>query len=297
MLQNKWISVRKSLTTIFVLLFLASSAYSATQNHISKSSTVFNQNIQQAVNRAYLKYRLPALSVSISLPGESNIRNYTAGTYTLASKRNITPHSLFQIGSITKTYVAVLIMKLVKEGKLSLNDKLGTLLPKYRKWSDITVDELLHHTSGVYKYIDAKNFWLNFKKHPYKQWSLSQLADLAYQYPNNFKPGKSYLYTNTDYVILGLIIEKVTKQTAASALDSYLLNSKQDKLKDTYYAAEGYPSGTMQNIAHGYGNSGQVVCISISSYITGCTVSRYGSTHSIRYHQMFRKFCTIHLSH
>lgn len=213
-----------------------------------------NQQIQTVVNHALVKYKLPALSVSIQLPNENKIRNYVAGTTTLKGSKAITPRSLFQFGSVTKTYTATMIMKLVAEHKLSTNDKLGQFFPQYPRWKNITVAQLMHHTSGVFNYIDAKDFWVKLKKHPQTQFTLKQLADLAYQYPDPFKAGHSYAYTNTDYILLGMIIEKVTKLKATEAYGRYLF--KPYRLNETYYAGNRYPKGVYARMAHGYDNEG-----------------------------------------
>jgi D-alanyl-D-alanine carboxypeptidase len=82
---------------------------------------------------------------------------------------------------------------------------------------------------------------------------LKELADLAYTYPNQFKPGEGYQYTNTDYILLGLIIEKTSHHSIKYVLHHFFLNYN---LTNTYYAAREYPEEVSQRLARGYDDEG-----------------------------------------
>ena len=213
-----------------------------------------NKSLPELIDQQRIKYNLPALSVSVLLPSDAKPQNYVSG-YLINGDKNkpINPETLFEIGSLTKLFTATIVMSLVEEKKFHLDDTLGTLLPMYPKWKDITVRELLLHTSGVYKVIDTPNFWQNFKASPNKQWEISKLVDLAYQYPSYFKPGEGYNYSNTDYLLLGLIIEKATHQPINQVFSEYL---KKFGVPETYYTGQGFPEKIMGQLAHGYDDEG-----------------------------------------
>jgi D-alanyl-D-alanine carboxypeptidase len=235
------------LITILLYCFICT-AYAL--NNVENNQVGFlNSQVQTILDRDRIKYHLPAVSVSIQLPEENITRDYVSGYDTLSGKNRITKDTLFQIGSITKTFTATIIFKLIEENKLSLNSKLMDWFPQYPRWKDITVKSLLNHTSGVYNYTHGKAFDNKLRKNPDKFWSLDELADMAYQHPNLSKPGERYRYTNTDYILLGLVIEKVMNKSIQQVFNQYL---QQYNLNNTFYSPSSYPKDAMSKMAHGY---------------------------------------------
>lgn len=214
---------------------------------------LLNKQIQNTLKKDRIKYELPALSVGIKLPEEDNPRNYIIGYYYLSGKKKITSDTLFQIGSITKTFTASIIFKLIEEYQLNLNDELTRWLPQYPRWKNVTVNDLLRHTSGVSNYSHGKEFDSVLRSNPNKYFSLSELANLAYDQGDISRPGKKYNYTNTDYILLGMISEKVTKKSLQQIFDNYL---HQYHLTNTFYTPSGYPHHIINKIAHGYDRGG-----------------------------------------
>ncbi|MEP7220453.1 MAG: serine hydrolase [Bacteroidota bacterium] len=120
----------------------------------------------------------------------------------------------FQIGSISKTFIAATIFQLVEEGKLSLSDSLHAWLPSYTNIdSTITIRQLLGHTSGVFDFLndDRTGDLISdaYLFHPDKFWTPEEILSQHIGTPN-FKPGKGTRYSNTGYTLLGSIIESVT---------------------------------------------------------------------------------------
>jgi CubicO group peptidase (beta-lactamase class C family) len=121
----------------------------------------------------------------------------------------IEPDMIFRIGSITKQFTAVSILKLAEEGKLSLSDEVTRFLPDYpTNGKKITVEHLLTHTSGIKSYTSLPE-WLGMWR---KDISLTELIALFKDKPMDFEPGEGWLYNNSAYVLLGAIIEKVSGQ-------------------------------------------------------------------------------------
>jgi len=115
-----------------------------------------DNQLQQVISQDRTKYQINAISLSIGLPNQTTIKNYVVGTISQESKSApIMANSLFHMGSITKNFTAVLILKLVASGKINLDTTIGKYFPEYPKWQHITVQQLLNHTSGIYDYIDA----------------------------------------------------------------------------------------------------------------------------------------------
>ena len=120
----------------------------------------------------------------------------------------------FRAGSIVKMFVATAVLQLAERGRLSLDAPLPTVLPasvagRFQNAGDITVRMLLNHRSGIPEW-DSPELDEQIARHPAKVWKVTELVDLAAAKPPVFAPGTSYAYSNTDYTLLGLIIERLT---------------------------------------------------------------------------------------
>jgi CubicO group peptidase (beta-lactamase class C family) len=117
-------------------------------------------------------------------------------------------NTIFQIGSITKQFTATVILELQEDGKLSVNDKLDKYFPQFKYANEITIENLLTHTSGIYNYtadIDEEDSAIVCNPID-KQLAL----DIMFKHDLDFKPGSQFEYDNSGYYLLGMIIEKVT---------------------------------------------------------------------------------------
>ncbi len=120
----------------------------------------------------------------------------------------------YRIGSITKTFTAVLVMQLVEEGKLALDTKLERFFPTVPNAGRITIEQLLSHRSGLHNYTDDSTFDAYFKS---AQTRASMLERFSAARPD-FPPDSTHQYSNTNYVLLGWIIEDLRKKPFADAV-------------------------------------------------------------------------------
>ena len=129
------------------------------------------------------------------------------GERDLANDLPATPQTIYHIGSITKLFTAVSVMQLVEAGRISLDDKLSRFFPTFPNGANISIRELLMHRSGIPNYLDSAVADAAVLKPTTPQaivaWAASQ--------PPSFAPGTAYAYSNTNYVLLGLIVEQVAK--------------------------------------------------------------------------------------
>jgi CubicO group peptidase (beta-lactamase class C family) len=134
--------------------------------------------------------------------------NKSYGYKNYVSKIPDDSNTIYQICSVTKQFTATVILKLQEEGKLSVNDKLSKYFPQFKYADEITVENLLTHTSGIYNFtIDIGAADSAIVCNPVnKQMAL----DIMFKHKLDFKPGTKFLYDNSGYFLLGLIIEKVT---------------------------------------------------------------------------------------
>jgi D-alanyl-D-alanine carboxypeptidase len=130
------------------------------------------------------------------------------------------PTDRFRIASLTKSYVATVVLQLVGEGKLSLDDSVEQRLPGLVPNGDrITIRHLLSHTSGLFSFENDPRVLKpylngNFGYH----WAPRKLVQIAVSHKPAFAPGAGYAYSNTDYIVIGLIVEAVTGNTLGGEL-------------------------------------------------------------------------------
>ena len=115
-------------------------------------------------------------------------------------------NTVFQIGSITKQFTSAIILQLQEQHKLSVEDKLSKYIPKYPNGSNITIENLLNHTSGIHNYNDEA-FMERYAGRPI---NIDSLIGLFRNVPPDCKPGEKFHYSNSNYILLGVIIEKIT---------------------------------------------------------------------------------------
>ena len=128
----------------------------------------------------------------------------------------ISADTKFLIGSLTKQFTATLILNEVKKKKLFLNKSIEKYFKFYPQFSKITLGQLLNHTSGLSNYTDFPEY-SNFEE---KNIKISDIVDKVAKHPFQFEPGSSYRYCNSDYLLLGVILEKVTNRSYEQNLKS-----------------------------------------------------------------------------
>ncbi len=156
---------------------------------------------------------------------------------------------LFAIGSITKNVVATLTLKLVEEEVLSLEDPLSRWLPPYPHIdSSITIRQLMNHTSGIYMFWDNQQIWDDLKAYRSKHFTPEEV--LSYIKEPEFTPGDGWRYSNTNYLLLAMIIEKATGSKLSIEFRNRFWNPL--GLDNAYLILE---EEIPDNVAHVYGDN------------------------------------------
>jgi CubicO group peptidase (beta-lactamase class C family) len=138
---------------------------------------------------------------------------------------------VFRIGSITKQFTAVAILQLMEQGKLSLQDDITKFLPDYpTQGKKITVEQLLTHTSGIKSYTDMKEWDGQVQR---RDFTPTELVDYFKNQPMDFEPDAKWQYDNSGYILLGIIIEKVSGQAYAEYVSEHFF--KPLGMKNSYY--------------------------------------------------------------
>ncbi|GAA3181073.1 serine hydrolase domain-containing protein [Nonomuraea roseoviolacea] len=153
----------------------------------------------------------------------------SAGVSDTRTGRKRHQNERFRIGSTSKCFTAAVVLKLAAEGRLSLDDTLDRWLPDLFDGTayepgEITVRQLLNQTSGIYAYTDDSSFFQRgvgeeWFKHRYDTYSPEQLVRIALEHPPTGRPGERFRYSNTNYILAALIVEKATGRTFAQELN------------------------------------------------------------------------------
>lgn len=193
----------------------------------------------------------PGATVGVVLPDGKSF-SVSAGLADVESNTLLKPSDLMPSGSIGKTYVAAVMLQLVEEGRVRLDDRIErwfgreawfARLPNAR---EITLRMLMNHTSGIPEHVLMKEFTTKIRENPDKVWKPEELVAYVLDSKPLFPAGQGWSYADTNYILVGMIIERVTKNTFYNELGKRVL--KPLKLADTHPSA----SRTLPGVITGY---------------------------------------------
>ncbi|WP_109301372.1 serine hydrolase [Aquimarina sp. AU474] len=177
----------------------------------------FEAKIDSLLNSKY-ESKVPGAVFLIAKNGNV-IYKKAFGLANLELNTPMEPEYVFEIGSITKQFTAIAILMLLEKGELNLNDDITKYIPDYPTHGEtITIHHLLNHTSGIKSYTRMKAL----KDIATKDLTPIELIDFFKNEPMDFKPGEKYKYNNSGYIILGYIIESISKQSYASFIEEHI---------------------------------------------------------------------------
>jgi len=213
------------------------------------SKTSFNKKeIEQYIKTTMLESKIPGLTYAVVMNGKM----IDSGAYGYANVELNAPvslHTKFNLGSIGKTFTATGIMLLVKQGKISLSDPITKYFDSLPDtWKQISIERLLSHTSGIKDYVgDFPGYALIEKRDRKLDYSEREFIRMAAELPLNFTPGERFAYSNSNFVILGFLIHKVSGKT----LPEFMKENVFDPLgmNETVYMSQ---KNIIPNRARGY---------------------------------------------
>lgn len=228
------------------LLCPSYSVAAASPSPTTKVAAALKADLQAYLTSRGTLEHISAVSLSVSLPDRRFI-DVAAGTTAYGGGEPVTPSNLYQIGSNTKAFTAVLAMKLEAEHKLAVTDTLGRWLPQYAAWKAATVHKLLDMTTGIPTYDNEPAMQRAFSRDPYHFFSAKQL--IAYVDPKS--PLKhEWLYSNTGYLLTQLIEEKATGKRYTDLLRDDVIAPT--GIADLYYYPNIYPAALRARTVGGY---------------------------------------------
>jgi len=131
-------------------------------------------------------------------------------------QQNANMNTQYRIGSISKTFTAVLVMKAVEEKKISLDRKLSDFYPEIANAGRITIEHLLQHRSGIHNLTDEPEYMQYYTKSQ----KPADLVGIIKKYASDFEPGSKFEYSNSNYILLGLILEQIYKTSYAELIST-----------------------------------------------------------------------------
>jgi D-alanyl-D-alanine carboxypeptidase len=197
--------VSKALAAVAAALLLAAPASAAKPVNLP------------ALARSLVKAGAPGAIVYVRTPKATH--SGAAGFADVSAHATMRASFRYRIASVTKAYIAVVVLQLEAEGRLDIDDPVERWLPGLvPNGGAITLRELLNHTSGIFNYTDDQAFIQRLIADPGRTWMPSELLAVGLSHTPFFAPGANWGYSNTNYILLGLVVEAVTGQPLAQSL-------------------------------------------------------------------------------
>ena len=196
------------------------------ENIEANSKQLKNSRLQTVLDTAVEDMEVPGIVMYISGPKGTWIG--ASGYSDLESKTLMKPNDKLALASVSKTFVGVAVLQLVEQGQLNLDKSINNYLPKnissnIRYSDEITVRQLLNHTSGIVDYLDDSFGELTEGRSRSRFWTAREVIKLIYGEPQA-KPGKKHDYSNSNYILLELIVEETTGKSLAEVIRKQILN-------------------------------------------------------------------------
>jgi len=220
--------------------------------HLDPFEPILAESLQYLLEEYLAFSGDPGVTMTIRT-GDARWWSGAAGLSDMTTGEAMEPWMGFRVGSNTKPYVATLVMMLWDEELLDLDGSLADYLPEYPQWSEVTIRQLLNMRSGIHDYLTDMDFILGGLMDPDSLDDPLLLVDFVADMPYDFPPGTQGAYCNTNYVLLGLLVERLTGQDFVAVLNERIiepLGLEVTRLDETPDPDEG--------LAHGYMDLGIV---------------------------------------
>jgi D-alanyl-D-alanine carboxypeptidase len=210
-------------TALFLSVAMLAACGSSSKSSSASTSTTaaaaepaYAAQLRSLVTQTMKDNAIPGAVVMIKSPKLGDWSG-TFGTGTVGENKPLSIDDSFRIGSNTKTMTSTVILQLVQEGKLKLDDPISKYISGVPNGDNITIANLSEMRSGLYSYTTDPAFNKALDDDPQKVWTPQELLDIGFKHGTTAQPGKEFNYDNTNIVLLGLVIEKLTGMSLADA--------------------------------------------------------------------------------
>ncbi|MFF4420581.1 serine hydrolase domain-containing protein [Streptomyces sp. NPDC001549] len=206
------------------------------------------RRLDAAIEKVLAEAKIPGVIVAVSAPGKGDyVRSF--GIADKATGAPMTPNLNMRIGSVTKTFTVTALLELVDEGKVGLDDPIGKYIDGVPNGDRITLRELAGMRSGLFNYSADEDFYKALTSNPDRPFTPQELLGYSFKHPVLFEPNAEFYYCNTNLILLGLVVEKVSGVPLDRFIDREVVEPA--GLKHTVFpTGPGFPSPH----AHGYTN-------------------------------------------
>lgn len=212
-------------------------------------TTELKSELSAIADRVFLETSTPGLISLISVEGEEDFI-IKRGVANIETNEPINEENAFRIASVTKTFTGTALLMLADEGLINLDSTIAYYLPEYNipSGNEITIRMLGNMTSGLFDYSIDPDLWERFSESGFTLYfPPDSLLSIAFRHPMVFQPGTDHMYCNTNTVLLGLLLEKITGKTAYQAIQEKVLAPL--NLKNTYFGGSFF---MYEPYSHGY---------------------------------------------
>ncbi len=234
-----------TVSRILVALVFAALAASAPASSASANNASLQSKVTQIL-QTYLKERGAAEHIDAASVSITTLHGDAPTVAAVGAK----PLTLFQIGSNTKAFTAVLALQLEAAGKLNLDAPIGQWLPQYPAWKNVTIRKMLNMTSGIPTYDNDPAFQRAYAENPYKDYSAAELVAAVYPKSGRAAFMTGWHYSNTGYILTQMILERITGQSYADLLRTKIF--KPYHLTNMYYDPNVLPATLQGRVSSGY---------------------------------------------
>jgi len=226
-----------SLLFFFAILFFSCEKFEdyTTTDFINQRNTELIDSIKAAeileiIRTTVNSNELIGIQVSIR-DSLDNSWNVSVGSSDLEQTSRLGNNDLLRIGSVTKIFTSTLILRLAEQNYLQLDQKLSVYFNDISNVKDVSIKNLLNHSSGIIDIFSMPGVFIASSNHPDKKWNPYLLAEVCMKKKLEFQPGLKHSYSNTNYIILGLIAEKATGKKVNQLFEEFILEP--NALKNT----------------------------------------------------------------
>jgi len=196
------------------------------QSAVPGAAVVLDDSTDQVLNtlfdKVFASTGVAGMAAGVWIGADSWLRS--AGYADLATKAPFRPSDHVRIASITKSYTATAVLQLVDQGAIALADTLESFVPGVANGGQITVQNLLGMTSGIYDFTSDDAFLAAFAADPTMPWSDAKTLEIIARHDPLFAPGAELSYCDSNYVLLGMVVEKVTGKPAGEIITSAVID-------------------------------------------------------------------------
>ncbi|MFJ3223309.1 serine hydrolase domain-containing protein [Streptomyces sp. NPDC086783] len=178
--------------------------------------------LDKAVEKVRRQAGIPGVVVGLWMPGKGSYVRAT-GLADTDTGEPMTTREFVRIGSETKTFTVTALLKLVDDGRIGLDDPISAYVDGVPNGDRITLRHLAEMRSGLYPYSEDPDFDHDLLSDPDRYFSPEELLEYGYRHKNTFAPGKKFEYSNSNLILLGLVIEKVTGHRLADVIERRVL--------------------------------------------------------------------------